>query len=189
MKYQKVSKEKILAAAAKVIAAKGLDKTSVDDIIAEANVSKGIIYFYYKNKDELLIAGIKYAAESRISQIKNALAKISSPKEKLTRLFKANSLMLQKDRDSFLMTYALLLSSHDDVRKVVACEYIQSYISYVAEIIEAGVSAGEFIKVDSTSIATSLVITNDLTGILNFNTANIPTSEKIISDLFKLIIK
>ena len=37
MKYQKVSKQSILEATAKVIAQKGLDKTSVDDIIKEVN--------------------------------------------------------------------------------------------------------------------------------------------------------
>lgn len=96
MKYQKVSKQCILEATAKVIAQKGLDKISVDDIVKEANVSKGSIYFHFKSKDELLIAGIRFSSEKRINQIKLALESILSPKEKLLKLLKANSIMLKK---------------------------------------------------------------------------------------------
>jgi AcrR family transcriptional regulator len=188
MKYQKIYKQKILEATAKVIAEKGLDKTSVDDIINEAKISKGSIYFHFKNKDELLIAGIKFTADQRISQIKEALKSITSPKEKLTKLFKANNLMLQKDRDSFLMTYALLLSSHTDIRKQVASEYLQRYINFVAEIIEAGVKIKEFVNINPIMIATTLVITSDITGIVNFSNEDFPSSEKIIKDLFNLIL-
>jgi len=189
MKYQKVSKQSILEATAKVIAQKGLDKTSVDDIIKEADVAKGSIYFHFKNKDDLLISAIRFSAETRINQIKEALKNISSPKEKLIRLFKANSLMLKQDRDSFLMTYALLLSSHNDLRTHVATEYISNYITFVAEIINDGIVQGEFKSVDAKSIATSFVIANDITGILHFANGEIIEPEKMINNLFKLILK
>lgn len=189
MKYQKVSKQNILEATAKVIAEKGLDKTSVDDIIKEAGVSKGSIYFHFKNKDDLLIAGIKYSAEIRITQIKEALHTVTSPKEKLMKLFKANALMLRQDRDSFLMTYALLLSSHNDMRTHVASEHISNYINFVSEIISEGIEQGEFNKIDAKSVATSLVITNDITGILHFTNGEIIDPEEALQNIFKLIIK
>ncbi len=189
MKYQKISKQKILEATAKIIAKKGLDKTSVDDIIEEAKVSKGSIYFHFNSKDELLISAVRFSAEQRITQIKEALKSVQSPKEKLQKLFKANNEMLRNDVDSFLMTYALLLNSHNDIRKLIASEYIQSYINFVAQIIEEGINSGEFKNVNSKSIATALVFSNDLTGIINFGNEGISNAENIFSELFKLIIK
>ena len=125
----------------------------------------------------------------RITQIKEALKAVSSPKEKLRKLFKANSLMLRQDRDSFLMTYALLLSSHSDIRTHVASEYISNYITFVSEIITEGIKLGEFKKVDAKSVATALVITNDITGILHFANGEIINPEKVVQNLFKLIIE
>lgn len=45
----------ILAAAQKVFQDRGLTQTSMDDIAKEAELAKGTIYLYYKNKDELLL--------------------------------------------------------------------------------------------------------------------------------------
>lgn len=188
MKYQKVSKEKILEATAKIIAEKGLDKASVDDIVKEAGIAKGSVYFHFGSKDELLIAGIRYTAEQRISLIRNALNKITSPKDRLVALFKANNAMMKKDPDSFLMTYALLLSSHKDIRKEVAVEYLERFIQFVSEIVADGIKQGEFVQVNPVILATTLVISNDLTGIISFPDKELPTSENIIQELFNLIL-
>ena len=48
-------KEKILNAAIKVFSLKGYDLATVDEIALEANVSKGLIFFYYENKENLII--------------------------------------------------------------------------------------------------------------------------------------
>lgn len=188
MTYQKVSKQKILEATAKVIAQKGLDKASVDDIVQKAGIAKGSVYFHFGSKDKLLIAGIRYTAQQRIKLIKKALSQMTSPKDKLIRLFKANNIMLEKDPDSFLMNYALLLSSHKDIRKDVALEYVEKFIEYIAEILQEGIDQGLFRDMNSTIIATTLVIANDLTGIINFPKKHFPKANKIISELFNLIL-
>ncbi|MBI1277767.1 MAG: TetR family transcriptional regulator [Anaerolineaceae bacterium] len=50
--------ERILEAAAKLIAHYGYDKTTVSDIAAEAGISKGAVYLHYKSKEELFDAMI-----------------------------------------------------------------------------------------------------------------------------------
>ncbi len=44
----------LVATAANVFKEKGVEKTSMDDIAAELNVSKAAIYYYVKNKQELI---------------------------------------------------------------------------------------------------------------------------------------
>ena len=49
-------KEKILNAAIKIFSLEGYDLATMDEIALEANVSKGLIFFYYENKENLIIA-------------------------------------------------------------------------------------------------------------------------------------
>lgn len=57
------TREKILEAAVKVFAAKGYHETKVDDIVSEANSSKGSFYFYFPSKQEIFLALVeKFAA-------------------------------------------------------------------------------------------------------------------------------
>jgi len=46
----------LLAAARDLFAAKGYERTNVSDIAARAGVSQGTVYWYFKSKDELLMA-------------------------------------------------------------------------------------------------------------------------------------
>ena len=62
----------IIDAAAKIFATKGFGSTKIKDIAKEAGVSVGIVYFYYKNKDELYLAVVLKAVELSISVIKEA---------------------------------------------------------------------------------------------------------------------
>jgi len=56
-------------------------------------------------------------------------------------------------------------------------------------VINDGIVQGEFKSVDAKSIATSFVIANDITGILHFANGEIIEPEKMINNLFKLILK
>jgi len=54
------SKEKILNAALTVIRCKGYTATTVDDLCAEAGVTKGAFFHHFKSKEDLAIAATKY---------------------------------------------------------------------------------------------------------------------------------
>ncbi|MCG2909985.1 MAG: TetR/AcrR family transcriptional regulator [Stygiolobus sp.] len=52
---KEVTKEKILQAAAEVFAEENFFKASVDQVCKKAGVSKGIIFWYFKSKDQLIL--------------------------------------------------------------------------------------------------------------------------------------
>ncbi|MFJ7407631.1 MULTISPECIES: TetR/AcrR family transcriptional regulator [unclassified Lysinibacillus] len=56
-------KKKILAAALNEFSEKGYSATSVDDIINRANISKGLIYTYFKSKEEIFLQLAEYWEE------------------------------------------------------------------------------------------------------------------------------
>ena len=58
------TKEKLLKAALSMYEKKGYHKTTVDDISAEAGVSTGIAYRYFRNKKDILLSVISYGADN-----------------------------------------------------------------------------------------------------------------------------
>ena len=54
------TRDSILQAALSMYAKKGYHKTTVDEIAAEAGVSTGIAYRYFRNKKDLLLSVISY---------------------------------------------------------------------------------------------------------------------------------
>lgn len=58
--YKEEAKRKIIAAGLSVLSRNGYSATTMDDIAAHLGVSKGAIYLYFKNKDELVLEIVKY---------------------------------------------------------------------------------------------------------------------------------
>ena len=56
------TRENLLKAALSMYEKKGYHKTTVDDIAAEAGVSTGIAYRYFRNKKDILLSVISYGA-------------------------------------------------------------------------------------------------------------------------------
>ena len=50
----------IIESAMKLFATKGVNATSVQEIVTASGISKGAFYLYFKSKDELLLATLRY---------------------------------------------------------------------------------------------------------------------------------
>ena len=57
------TRERILDAALNIFSAKGFHDTKLDEIVAEASISKGSIYFHFPNKEKLFIALVDQFAD------------------------------------------------------------------------------------------------------------------------------
>lgn len=68
------TRERILAAAVTVFAAKGYHDTKVDDIVAESQTSKGSFYFYFPSKQEIFLALVDTFADLLETRLKQRFA-------------------------------------------------------------------------------------------------------------------
>lgn len=57
------TRDRILDAAMNLFSAKGFHDTKLDEIVAEASISKGSIYFHFPNKEKLFIALVDQFAD------------------------------------------------------------------------------------------------------------------------------
>jgi AcrR family transcriptional regulator len=58
------TREKIIISALEMYTKKGYNKTTVDEIAANAEVSVGVAYRYFKNKKALLLSALEYCFEN-----------------------------------------------------------------------------------------------------------------------------
>lgn len=63
-------KEEILEAAKRVFLKKGFAKTTMEDVIAETTLSKGGVYYHYKNTKEMIYEIFMQGNEYRIGRVK-----------------------------------------------------------------------------------------------------------------------
>jgi AcrR family transcriptional regulator len=66
--YKEEAKKRIIAAGVEVMSKRGYSQTTMEDIAAHLGVSKGALYLYFKNKDELILESAKNM-QSQLSQL------------------------------------------------------------------------------------------------------------------------
>ncbi|MFI1682321.1 TetR/AcrR family transcriptional regulator [Streptomyces sp. NPDC020607] len=80
-------RERILAAAARLFAARGINATGMEQIADEAPVSKRTLYAHFRTKDDLVIAHLRGLAESGAT-LEGALTREDTPpRDRIRQLF------------------------------------------------------------------------------------------------------
>jgi len=80
----------ICAAALEVFAEKGFAAAKLDDIAKRAGVSKGTLYLYFKDKEQLFRAVVRDAVVPNVDRLRAALIQTGLPFGDLVRMFLAN---------------------------------------------------------------------------------------------------
>ena len=73
-KEPEVRKGELLDAAQKLFVEKGYAKTTVTDILNVHGLSKGVFYYYFKSKEEVMDAIIQRMVDDMVDQAKNIVA-------------------------------------------------------------------------------------------------------------------
>jgi len=69
------TKHNIYVTARKLIAEKGFDNITIDEICRNAGISKGLYYHYYKSKDDIIIEGYSECDEYFETHVRKLLSK------------------------------------------------------------------------------------------------------------------
>lgn len=70
IKHPSIRKAELVASAQALFFERGYDRTSVDEIIARAGISKGAFYYYFPSKEAVLEALATQMADNSLEQIK-----------------------------------------------------------------------------------------------------------------------
>jgi len=142
-------KSQILDAAARVFARLGLDRARMDDIVKESGLSKGALYWYFKSKDDIIVALLVSVFEQELADLRALPEDGGSARERLeafTEQTIANLKPLVKLMPVLYEFYALALRNKA-VRKALKIQF-EHYMELMEPLIEQGIQQGEFGPVD-----------------------------------------
>lgn len=159
--HLKQRRAKILAAATQVFIEHGYERTTMKHVMDAASVSRGGLYQYFSNKEDLYEAILEENLSQEVLQTKELLnKKVDSYWELLLlKLFGGDG---EPDQNAYLLAPVNLeffITGRNEARrkKYVTTRYNQS-VSLVADIIKAGQKSGEFSSTqDSETIARYII--------------------------------
>jgi AcrR family transcriptional regulator len=138
----------ILDAALEVFGERGLAGARLDDIARRAGVSKGTIYLYFPNKEELFREVVRAVVVDRLRQAA-AEAGTSDPVEELKRYLRAHWDFVRSPQ--FQTIFKLVtgeLHNFPDLAEFYGREVITPATQLLAGMIRRGIDRGDFRRVD-----------------------------------------
>ncbi len=130
--YRKQAMDTIMASASRLFFELGYQETSMDDIAREIGVTKGTLYLYFKNKEELLYEVCK----KNLKLLEDSLGKLASADifESANSFFKAELKLPEHLR--FHWIFALgEINKNQKVRKILMESY-ENYVKIISSRIE-----------------------------------------------------
>jgi len=113
--YKEEAKRKIIAAGLEVMSRKGYSVTTMDDIAAHIGVSKGALYLYFRNKDEL-VAAIVETIHAKTRETAQATFPNTEPLEAWSAFFD-RSIALDPRYSALFFEIAAMAVRNETIRK------------------------------------------------------------------------
>lgn len=200
-KDKSVRKSEIIAAAEKIFFKSGVHQASMDAVAHEADVSKGTLYLYFKNKNALYRAILRRAFETLEKYVTEAISDCKgNGKEKIKEAGKAYITFSKKYPGYF---DAILHYENDTVNlDDIEAESLKSMIAgnqvleVLANVVKSGMDDGS-IQIVKNPIKLAIILWGCTTGMLQmlnaksklFNHYYNISEEEMLEDYFEVILK
>jgi AcrR family transcriptional regulator len=147
-------KERIRAAARKVFARDGYSETKMTDIAAAAKVSYGLVYHYFKDKDDLFTKVIEAALESSLALMRRAREMPGTPWEHLSWLTTHMLHGAQHQPEAFLVVMqALATEAIPQAARESAWKSSVVSLEAIKQMVIEGQAAGQVVAGDPDHLA------------------------------------
>lgn len=156
---QDLRKDQILDAALTVLVQNGYERSRMDDVVQESQLSKGAIYWYYKSKKEMYLDLINFWVLRYSVTLNHIVEEDELPSQQLKNLFQYFINQNESDPQPFvaLTEFWSMAQKDPDFRKKLQKVYTH-FLELIEEIIERGVQSGEFKKVNGRITALSIMV-------------------------------
>lgn len=93
----------ILRSAAKILANKGYHGTTMEEIAANLLMTKGAMYYYFKNKEDLLYQCHQMVMDESLKRIQKIFNSTHTPDKKLSMAIKSHIELLTNEKSIFMV--------------------------------------------------------------------------------------
>jgi len=132
----------ILKSAAAAFRRRGYHGASVDEIASALEMTKGNLYYYFKNKEEILFACHEYSLDKLLALMADVQADTASPEAKLRRLVLAFVHLILDDLHGTALTLDPEALSPPLFKRVIAKR--DQFDHGIRAIIQQGIDQGAF---------------------------------------------
>jgi len=185
----------ILAAALRLFAERGYTATSLEDVAAAAGVTKGTIYYYFRNKETLLLRLAEAGDRERVDELE-ALVR-DNPGSASAQL----SLLIRKGfaeptDEAQRQLHIVYLALHSDAPRLFARAIRKTLMrgwAIIVRLIERGKAAGEFRR-DADAETAARVFTSGLImqllmrNAMGLGTRDVPNPVRMVDATIELLL-
>jgi AcrR family transcriptional regulator len=166
--------DQIIKAAFQLFGERGLANTRLQDIAEHAGVSKGTIYLYFPNKEELFREMIQRTAVAAIERAEQAIPE-GTPTAQLHAFMRGYWEFIRSPH--FSTIYRLVLGElhqFPDLAKFYADNVVQRTLRLIATLIQRGIDAGEFREIPPMIAARMLAALTIMNGVWRDERTGVP---------------
>ncbi|MFC5627662.1 TetR/AcrR family transcriptional regulator [Aliibacillus thermotolerans] len=149
-------KEEILKSAISVIGEKGYHATTMEDIAAKLLMTKGSVYYYFKDKQDLLYQSYKMLLERSLKNITEIREEDIDPEAKLLKIMSSHIDYIVTERSGFEVG---MKPEHffEGSQLEIIMDLRSRYAKSLDEVIIEGINEGYFHNVD-VKIARNIIL-------------------------------
>jgi TetR/AcrR family transcriptional regulator len=147
---------RIVATAEQIFAEQGLAGARMDEIARAAKVNKALLYYYFRSKEELY----RFVLETLLSQLRAGVgaktAEPLSPGKRLAALIDNFFDFVQRHPNYPRLVQRVMMTRGPNLEWIVSEYYKPLHVQLVG-LIEEGIAAGDFRRVDTRNTALTVV--------------------------------
>jgi len=179
----------ILEAATTVFSRLGFHKARMDDIVKESGLSKGALYWYFKSKDEIIIAILDRIFEREFAHLRQLPSHKGSATDRLLKFSEIVIEDMQRMLRLLPLTYEFFaLAFRQKIVRQGLQRYFRAYLEIIEPIIQQGIDNGEFRPVNATDVALAVGAIIEGTGLLWVYDSEHVQIDKHIRSGFEIIL-
>ena len=148
LKKQAYVQDEILSTAAILFADKGFRAITINDIAAGLGYTKSVVYYYFKNKNEILWQIFNRMYESYQQAIDEVIGKSLSPTETLHEILYQHALQVMK-RKHWTAIYFRDESELEPEQQNLMRKRKREYDASIEKVYQEGVKEGVFVDIPS----------------------------------------
>lgn len=163
-------KQELLKIAYRLIISKGYEETSIDEIIAEAQIAKGTFYYHFKSKEEMLEALINMMITEQTQRAKEILSAPLPVPQKTVAVITS----LRPNSDEATIQDALNRKDNIAMHEKINRRIIDEAVPILSEVVAEGIAQG-ILDCDNISerVRMILIISSDMFNHASFTSADI----------------
>jgi len=154
--FNQITRKAIQEAVVNLVTRTGTRKVTMDQVAAEAGMSKGCIYIHFRNKKELLESVKTASFKPLVDQVQEILKGSLAPNQKIESIVYQLFSYFDENRGLFRFLLEEREIAQSQAMRQKNSRY-RNFVERIAKVLDDGVAAGMFRHMDSKKVASIFI--------------------------------